>query len=139
MLIDDIGYALAYAGIGVLLLGFGFFVLDILTPGKLAKHIWEERSLNAGIVLASGFLGIGLITFTTIWVHATDGFGDALEWTVVFGLIGITVQAIAYVLLDLVTPGKLGDAVCETAFHPASLVTAASQIAVSLVVVASIA
>lgn len=139
MLLDDIGYALAYAGIGVLLLGLGFFVLDVLTPGKLAKHIWEQRSLNAAIVLASGFLGIGGITFTTIWVHATDGFGDALEWTVVFGLIGIAIQAIAYVLLDLITPGKLGDAVCEAKFHPASLVTAASQVAVSLVVIASIA
>ena len=138
-MLEDIGYAVAYAGIGVVMLGLGFFALDVLTPGKLAKHIWEDRSLNASIVLSSGFLGIGLIVFTTIWVHATASFGEALEWTVVFGLVGIALQAVAYVVLDLATPGKLGDAICDTKFHPASLVTAASQVAVSLVVVASIA
>jgi uncharacterized membrane protein YjfL (UPF0719 family) len=138
-MLDSIGYAVAYAGVGVALLTVGFFVLDLLTPGKLAKHIWQERSLNAGIVLSAGFLSIGLVTFGTIWFHATNGFGEALEYTVVFGLLGIALQAIAYLLLDLVTPGKLGDAVCDARFHPASLVTAASQIAVSLVVVASIA
>jgi uncharacterized membrane protein YjfL (UPF0719 family) len=137
-MLEDIGYTFAYAGVGVVMLALGFLALDLLTPGKLAKHVWDERSINAGIVLSSGFLGIGVVIWAAIWYHATNGFGEALQYTVVFGLIGVVLQAVAYVLLDLITPGKLGDAICDTRFHPASLVTAASQLAVSLVVVASI-
>jgi uncharacterized membrane protein YjfL (UPF0719 family) len=135
----SLGYAAVYSLVGIALLGLGFFALDLLTPGRLAKHIWEERSVNAGIVLSAGFLGLGLIVFTAIWTNATSGFGDALLWTVVFGVAGVLLQAVAFVVLDLLTPGKLGEVVCLVPFHPASLVTAASQLAVSVIIVASIA
>jgi uncharacterized membrane protein YjfL (UPF0719 family) len=135
----SLGYAAVYSLVGIVLLGLGFFALDLLTPGRLAKHIWEERSINAGIVLSAGFLGLGAIVFTAIWTNATSGFGDALLWTVVFGVAGVLLQALAFVVLDLLTPGRLGDVVCLVPFHPASLVTASSQLAVSAIIVASIA
>lgn len=135
----SIGYAFAYSAVGIALLGLGFFALDLLTPGRLAARIWQDRSLNAAVVLASGFIGLGSIVFTAIWRNAASGFGDALLWTVAFGITGVVLQAIAFVLLDVVTPGKLGDLICESRFHPASLVTAASQLAVSLIIIASIA
>lgn len=135
----SIGYALAYGAVGIALLGLGFFALDLLTPGRLAVRIWEDRSINAATVLASGFLGLGGIIFTAIWRNAASGFGDALLWTVAFGITGVLLQALAFVLLDVVTPGKLGDLICDTGFHPAALVTAASQVAVSLIIIASIA
>jgi uncharacterized membrane protein YjfL (UPF0719 family) len=138
-MLDNIGYALAYSGVGLALLVLGFVVLDLLTPGRLASHIWHERSVNAGIVLSSGFIGLGLVIFTAIWTNSTSGFGEALGWTVVFGLLGVAMQAIAFLLLDLFTPGKLGETVCLRDFHPASLVTAASQLAIAGIVVASIA
>jgi hypothetical protein len=136
---ESLGYATVYTLVGIALLGLGFFALDLLTPGRLARHIWEERSINAGIVLSAGFVGLGGIVFTAIWTNATSGFGDALLWTVVFGIAGVLLQALAFVVLDLLTPGKLGDVVCLVPFHPASLVTASSQLAVSAIIVASIA
>jgi uncharacterized membrane protein YjfL (UPF0719 family) len=134
----SIGYAVAYTGVGILLLVVGAVALDLLTPGHLARHIYEERSVNAAIALAAGFLGQGAIAFTTIWTNATSGFGTALLWTVVFGLIGIALQVVAFVVLDLLTPGKLGAALMQVPFHPASLVTAAATLAVSAIIVASI-
>jgi uncharacterized membrane protein YjfL (UPF0719 family) len=138
-MLASLGYAVAYSAVGIVLLGLGFFALDLLTPGRLAKHIWQERSVNAAIVLSAGFLGLGAVVFTAIWTNATSGFGNALLWTVVFGLLGVALQAVAFVVLDLITPGKLGEVVCLVPFHPASLVTAACQLAVSAIVVASIA
>jgi hypothetical protein len=138
-MLASLGYALAYSVLGIGMLGLGFFALDLLTPGRLAVRIWEERSINAAIVLASGFIGLGAITFTAIWTNATSGFGSALLWTAAFGIAGVILQAVAFVLLDVITPGKLGDVICERAFHPASLVTAASQLAVSVIIVASMA
>jgi uncharacterized membrane protein YjfL (UPF0719 family) len=134
----SIGYAVAYTGVGILLLVVGAIALDLLTPGHLARHIYEERSVNAAIALAAGFLGQGAIAFTTIWTNATSGFGTALAWTVVFGLVGIALQVIAFVVLDLLTPGKLGAMLMQVPFHPASLVTAAATLAVSAIIVASI-
>lgn len=138
-MLESIGYAVAYAGVGLVLLYAGFFVLDLLTPGRLSHHIWVDRCLSPALVLSASFLGLGGIVFTAIWTNAESGFGDALGWTIVFGLVGIALQAAAFVLLDLVTPGKMSELVVERNFHPASLVVSASQIAVSLIVIAAIA
>ena len=137
-MLASIGYAVAYTGVGILLLVVGALALDLLTPGHLAKHIYQERSINAGIALAAGFLAQGAIAFTTIWTNATSGFGQALLYTVVFGLLGVLLQAVAHLLLDLITPGKLGEHLMEPQFHPASLVSAAAQLAVAAIIVASI-
>ncbi len=137
-MLASIGYAVAYTGVGILLLVVGAVALDLLTPGHLARHIYEERSVNAGIALAAGFLGQGAIAFTTIWTNATSGFGRALLYTVVFGLLGVLLQVVAFLILDLLTPGKLGAMLMQVPFHPASLVTAASQLAVAAIIVASI-
>ena len=137
-MLASIGYAVAYTGVGLALLALGFFALDLLTPGRLGRHIAEERSINAGIVLAAGFLAQGAVVFTAIWTNATSGFGDALLWTVVFGVLGVLLQAVAFLVLDVITPGKLGAHLTEVPFHPASLVLAAVQLAVAGIVVASI-
>jgi hypothetical protein len=137
-MIASVGYATAYALLGIALLVVGFVALDILTPGHLARHIWTERSVNASIILSAGVLAQGAIVFTAIWTNGEAGFGVAFLSTIAFGLLGVLLQAVAFVLIDLATPGKLGEVVCEVSFHPASLVTASVQLAVSLVVVASI-
>ena len=137
-MLASIGYAAAYTGVGIALLMLGFLVLDLLTPGHLGRHITEQRSINAGIVLAAGFLGQGAIAFTTIWTNATSGFGTALGYTVVFGLLGVALQVVAFLVLDLLTPGKLGATLMQVGFHPASLVTAAATLSVSAIIVSSI-
>ena len=136
-MLASIGYAVAYTGVGIVLLTLGFLVLDLLTPGHLGRQIHEERSVNAGIVLAAVFLAQGLVIFSAIWNNATSGFGEALLYTVVFGVLGVVLQAVAFLVLDLLTPGKLGRHVTEVAFHPASLVLAAVQLSVAGIVVAS--
>jgi hypothetical protein len=49
----------------------------------------------------------------------------------------VVLQAVAFLVLDLLTPGKLGRHITEVAFHPASLVLAAVQLSVAGIVVAS--
>ena len=137
-MLASIGYALAYTAVGLVLLPLGYLVLDLLTPGHLGRHIYQDRSVSAGIVLAAGFLAQGAIIFTTIWTNATSGFGQALLYTVVFGLLGVVLQAVAFLALDLLTPGKMGALVTEVAFHPAALVSAAAQLSVAAIIVASI-
>ncbi len=137
-MLASIGFAVAYTAVGIALLTAGYYALDLLTPGHLGRHILEQRSVNAALVAAAGMLGLGAVVFAAIWTNATSGFGTALLYTVVFGLLGVVLQAVAFLVLDLITPGKLGAHITEPAFHPASLVVGAVQIAVALIVVASI-
>jgi hypothetical protein len=94
--------------------------------------------VNAALVLAAGFLGQGAVVFASIWINGTSAFGEALLYTVVFGILGVLLQAVAFLVLDLITPGKLGDYVTEVTFHPASLVLSAIHLAVAAIIVASI-
>ena len=137
-MLASIGYAAAYTGVGIALLVLGFYALDLLTPGNLGRHIAENRSLNAAIVVSGGFLGQGAIIFASIWTNATSGFGRALLYTVVFGILGVVLQAVAFVALDVLVPGRLGQHLMEPTFHPASLISAAVQLAVAAIIVASI-
>jgi uncharacterized membrane protein YjfL (UPF0719 family) len=136
--LESIGFAAAYTGVGIALLVLGFYALDLLIPGHLGRHIYEDRSVNAALTLAAGFLGQGAIVFASIWTNATSGFGRALLYTVVFGVLGVLLQAVAFLVIDLITPGRLGAHLTGTTFHPASLVTAAVQLAVAAIIVASI-
>ncbi|NEM04669.1 DUF350 domain-containing protein [Geodermatophilus normandii] len=137
-MLASIGYAVAYTAVGLVLLALGYLALDLLTPGHLGRHIYQDRSVSAAIVLSAGFLAQGAIIFTTIWTNATAGFGQALLYTVVFGVLGVLLQAVAFLVLDLLTPGKMGSLVTEVSFHPASLVSAAAQLSVAAIIVASI-
>ncbi|GAB3202173.1 DUF350 domain-containing protein [Geodermatophilus arenarius] len=137
-MLASIGYAVAYTAVGLVLLALGFLVLDLLTPGHLGRRIYEDRSVSAAVVLSAGFLAQGAVIFAAIWTNATSGFGEALLWTVVFGLLGVVLQAVAFLVLDLLTPGKMGQLVTETGFHPASMVMAATQLSVAAIIVASI-
>ncbi len=138
-MLDSLLYGGAYSLVGIALLALGYLAFDLLTPGHLGRHIYEHRSANAAAVVSSAFLGLGAVTFTAIWTNADSGFGQALLWTVGFGLLGIVLQLVSFVILDLLTPGSLRALVVEPGLHPGALVAAASMLAVSAVVCASIA
>ncbi len=75
-IVNGLGRAGAYSALGLVLLVLGIFLVDMLTPGKLGRQIWQERNRNAALVLSSALLGIGGIVFTSIWTTYED-FGRA--------------------------------------------------------------
>lgn len=137
-IINGLGRSAAYGALGVVLLTLGIFLVDALTPGKLGRQIWEERNRNAALVLSSALLGVGGIVFTSIWTTYTD-FAKGLVSTAVFGVLGLVMMAVAFLVVDLVTPGKLGETLVQDEPHPAVWVTASCNIAVAAIVSASIA
>ncbi|MGW2306286.1 DUF350 domain-containing protein [Streptomyces sp. NPDC001809] len=137
-IVNGLGRAGAYGALGVVLLILGILLVDVLTPGKLRRQIWEDRNRNASILLSSALLGIGGIVFTSIWT-TYENFGKGLVSTAAFGLLGLVMMAVAFLVVDLVTPGKLGATLVDPEPHPAVWVTASCNIAVSAIVSASIA
>ncbi|MCK8678297.1 MULTISPECIES: DUF350 domain-containing protein [Streptomyces] len=137
-IVNGLGRATAYGALGVVLLILGIFLVDALTPGKLGRQIWQERNRNAALLLSSALLGIGGIVFTSIWT-TYDDFGKGLVSTAAFGVLGLLLMALAFLVVDLLTPGKLGATLVEQEPHPAVWVTASCNLAVAAIVSASIA
>lgn len=137
-LLPALGYGVAYGLIGTAVLVLSWFVLDLLTPGKLGDHL--QVSHSAALVASTWMLAQGAIIFTAIWTNSTSGFGDALLWTVSFSVLGVLLQTVAWRLVDLVTPGSLGEEVTVGGnIKPLARVSSGVILAVALIVIASIA
>lgn len=152
-------YALVFLVPSLVILGAGYWVLDVITPGhKLGDRLTgrsvpqtvnrqgltfpaETVSYSAGLVTSAWLLVQGAIIFTAIWTnaHGTD-IWSALGWTVAFSIVGLALQVVGFFALDLATPGRLGDEICEPGpVLPVAMVSAALVVAIGLVVIASIA
>ncbi|GIL31994.1 DUF350 domain-containing protein [Actinocatenispora comari] len=129
--------ALAYGGVGIALLALGYLLVDLVTPGNLRRQIWEQRNRNAALVLVSGLAAVAIIVTTAI-LTSEDGLLLGLLSTALYGVLGILVMAVAFVLLDLATPGRLGALLVDEAPHPAVWVTAAVNLAVGAITAAAI-
>ena len=130
--------SVVFGVVGVGLMAAGFLLVDALTPGKLRDLIWVHRNGNAALLLAANQLGIAGIVFTAI-LTSYDDFAKGLASTAVFGLIGLVIMALAFFVLDLLTPGKLGEIICSDEPHPAARVSAATHFGAALIVCACIA
>ncbi len=137
-LFSDLLAGLLYGGVGIVLLVLGYYTIDLLTPGHLGRQLAMDRNRNAGIIVASGLVAIGLIVVSAIL--ASDGdLAEGLAESAGFGLVGILLLAVAYQVIDLITPGKLGESVMgEEGHEPMVFVTSAALLAVGGIVAAAI-
>jgi uncharacterized membrane protein YjfL (UPF0719 family) len=134
-MLELVAQVLAYSGVGLVVLVAGFFVIDALTPGRLGALVMDGNP-NAAVLAATALVSLGLILWFAIFFTGAgwSGLDDAL----VYGAVGVGAQAVGFVVLDLLTPGRLG-VVCEApTLHPATFVSAAVQVATALVVCASL-
>ena len=127
----------AFAALGLLLLVIGFYVIDLLTPGKLGHLIFVEHRRDPALLLGSSVVAIATIVATSIYTAEADTL-EGLLTTAAYGLIGIALLAVAFVILDLLTPGRLGELMTDDKDDPAIWVTVAVQLAVGVIVAASI-
>jgi uncharacterized membrane protein YjfL (UPF0719 family) len=132
---DLVLQVLAYTGVGLGVLVAAFYVLDALTPGRLG-HLVVEGNPGAALLALSTVLSAGLVMWFAIFFTGAgwSGLDDAL----VFGAVGIASQVAGFFLVDAITPGRLGDVCLGERLHPAAWVTAGVQVAVALIVCASL-
>lgn len=58
--------SLLYAGIGIVVFVVGFFILDMLTPGKLWDEINQKQNLAVAIFAGAVALGLSIIVAAAI-------------------------------------------------------------------------
>ena len=149
-MLESLGATVVYAVRGLGLLVLGYVLIDLLTPGHLGRALVGDApdgegrgrgpSYGAAVILSSSILANGLVIFTALWTNVAAGLGTAVLWTLVFGVLGLVLQAVSFVLVDAVVPGKLADVIFEhDRVHPAAWVMASAHLAVAGIVAASIA
>lgn len=136
-IIENSYSAAAYSVAGIVLMAVSFAVVDLLTPGNLRHQLWFDRNRNAGILVGSNLAAVALIIVAAI--TASEGrLVEGLVYTVIYTAIGIVLMAATFALIDLVTPGKLGDLLVDVNPHPAVWVQAVTHIGIALIICASI-
>lgn len=140
--LQDLGYdvlaSLLYGLVGIALMLAGFFVIDLLTPGRLGQLITVERRRDVGTVVASAMLAVGAIVTSAIL--SSDGdLSHGLAESAGYGLVGILLLGVAFAAIDRITPGSLGEILADEHEDPAvAWVTAASLLGVGAIIAAAI-
>ncbi|MEU8069260.1 MULTISPECIES: DUF350 domain-containing protein [unclassified Micromonospora] len=136
-LVTDLLVTLAYGVVGIALMAIGYVLVDVATPGKLHELIWVERNRNAAVLLSSNLVGVGTIVVAAI-VASADDFRLGLIGAGAYGILGLVIMAVAFVLLDAATPGKLGELLVDPQPHPAVWVSATVHLATGAIIAAAI-
>jgi hypothetical protein len=149
-LLNALGHAVVYAVLAGALLVAAYYVLDLVTPGHLGSHLRgvdetgaesvHAASRSAGVVAGAWLVSNAMVLFTAIWTNGATSLGWALGWTLSFGVLGIALNAVMFLVVELVTPGDLRRIVTAPGpVRPLAYVAAASAVSVGLIVCASIA
>lgn len=63
---ENIFNSAAFAAIGIVLFVVAFFIIDLLTPGKLWDEIAEKKNTAAAILMGSVAIALGVIVAAAI-------------------------------------------------------------------------
>ena len=133
--INDLGPIAAWLGVSLAIMVAGFMVVDVLTPGHLRPQVSDN--LHAALLVAGKLVAVGSSGGGAVFT-APDALDEGLLEAVLYGLTGIVASTIVFLLLDLALPVKLRELVAEPEFDPAAVVAMGSEIAVALVIAASL-
>ena len=133
---QGIGAIALYAVIGLVLMLAGFYVIDWTTPGKLTQLVREGRP-NAAVVTASGLFSLAFIVVVAIYFSPAK-LSDGLVTSLIFGVVGIVAQVVVMRIFEFAMRIDIGAMLAAEKFTPASIVVAAANVALGLVVAVAI-
>lgn len=123
---------LAFFAVGVAVLAAGFAMLDALTPGNLRHQVYVEKNPNAALLLGANHLSLAIIVVTAI-MTSSDGFAQGLADSLVYGVVGVVLQAAALAIMNVLLPGRLVALVAEPRMCGAAWAVAVTLFSVGLV------
>ena len=134
-MLELVAQVLVYSAVGLAILVAGFVVMDLLTPGHLGRLVVDGNP-NACVLAATTLVALGLIMWFAIFFTGAGWSG--LDDAAVFGAVGVATQAAGFGLFEVLTPGRMRDVVGQPGLRPAVAVLSAVQVAVALIVCASL-
>jgi hypothetical protein len=135
---DNLGDAAAYSLVGIALLVVGFVALDLETPGRLRNLIWLDHNRNAVMLATAQVIGLSIVLVAGARDSLALELWRGVLYTAIYVLLAIAVMMWSFVLIDWLTPGKLGTLLLEDDGHPAGWICGAVFIGISAVIGAAI-
>ena len=130
------GAIVLYSIVGLVLMVIGFYAIDLTTPGPLRKMV-DAGKPNAIVVAAAGMVSMALIVVLAI--YASSGkLLEGLVGSAIFGLVGIVAQVVMMRIATLVIGIDMDALFQRDEFNYESLMVAAAQFALGIVVAVAI-
>ena len=126
-----------YFVVGMAVLVVGFYMVDVLTPGKLRELVFIDRRPNAVVLTCAMYVSLAIVIISAI-ANSYSQLGQGLVGVAVYGLMGVILLGVALLTLHLVIPGNFHEHVDEAELHPASFAVAAMLLAVGGVTAAAV-
>ncbi|MBV8789739.1 MAG: DUF350 domain-containing protein [Mycobacterium sp.] len=126
-----------YFVIGMAVLIVGFFMVDVLTPGKLRQLVFVDRRPNAVVITCAMYIALATVIISAI-VNSYSQLGQGLVGVAIYGLMGVILLGVALLTLHLVIPGDFHEHIDEPELHPASFAVALMLLAVGGVTAAAV-
>jgi hypothetical protein len=131
-----VGAIVLYAIVGLVLMMIGFYAIDLTTPGPLRKMV-DAGKPNAIVVAAAGMVSMAFIVVLAI--YASSGkLVEGLIGSAIFGLVGIVAQVVMMRFATLVIGIDMDALFQGDEFNYESLMVAAAQFALGIVVAVAI-
>ena len=129
--------SILYFLVGMAVLVVGFYMVDVLTPGKLRQLVFVDRRPNAVVIACAMYIALTTVIVSAI-ANSYSQLGQGLLGVAVYGLMGVVLLGIALLTLHLVIPGTFHEHVGEPELHPASFAVALMLLAVGGVTAAAV-
>ncbi|MFZ1177271.1 MAG: DUF350 domain-containing protein [Mycobacterium sp.] len=126
-----------YFGVGVVVLIAGFLMVDVLTPGDFRRLVFIDRRPNAVVLASAMYIALAIVIISAI-ASSYSQLGQGLVGVAVFGFIGVVLQGMALIILQIAVPGRFREHVEDPQLHPAAFATATMLVAVGGVIAAAI-
>jgi uncharacterized membrane protein YjfL (UPF0719 family) len=126
-----------YFLVGMAVLIVGFYMVDLLTPGKLRQLVFVDRRPNAVVVAGAMYIALTTVIITAITTSYSQ-LGQGLVGVAVYGLMGVILLGLALLTMHLLIPGKFHEHVDEPTLHPGSFAVALILLAVGGVTAAAL-
>jgi hypothetical protein len=131
-----VGAIVLYAIVGLVLMMIGFYAIDLTTPGPLRKMV-DAGKPNAIVIAAAGMVSMAFIVVLAI--YASSGkLVEGLVGSAIFGLVGIIAQVVMMRFATLVIGIDMDALFQRDEFNYESLMVAAAQFALGIVVAVAI-
>ena len=130
------GAIFLYAVVGLMLMLVGFYAIDLTTPGPLRKMV-DAGKPNAIVVSAAGMVSMALIVVLAIY-SSSGRLAEGLLGSAVFGLVGIVAQVLMMRIATMVIGIDMHKLFEGNEFNYESLMVAAAQFALGVVVAVAI-
>ena len=131
-----VGAIALYAVIGLVLILLGFYAIDVAVPGPLREMV-DHGKPNAIIVAAAGMVSMALIVVLAIFASS----GKLLEGLIsatIFGLVGIVAEVVMMRVATLVLGIDMHALFGADEYNHESLLVAAAQFSLGIVVAVAI-